>query len=262
MSIEQTAFKLTNELAAVARTAAPAGVAPDLSEYDQLLGFLINIPSLTPEAAVEAYFTGGKDDARRLVSVLEQLGLLGGNKKILEFASGYGRVTRHLKQLLSENSYSASDIHPAACSMIDTAIGVPAHLSSTVPENLNVPGDQDFVFALSLFSHLPLETQGRWLSRLYALLADGAYLMFTTHGDRAMRKQPEFFGANFDPKMGFGYRSESDQQDLSSTDYGTAVVTMPFVFNLVKQFAPDAEIVSFRSSFWFDLQDEWIIRKP
>ena len=42
----------------------------------------------------------------------------------------------------------------------------------------------------------------------------------------------------------------------------TAVVTIVFVANLVKQFAADAQIVSFRAGVWFSLQDEWIIRKP
>jgi len=261
MSIDQKAFELSDEMVHAARAAAPADVSQILSEYDQLLGFLLNIP-LAPRVAIDAYFTGGRDDARRLVSVLEHLSLLGANRKILEFACGYGRVTRHLKGLLPENTLSASDIHPAACEMIRSAIGVPSYLSSTIPENLDIPGDQDFVFALSLFSHLPLTTQGRWLKRLYALLAPGAYLMFTTHGDFAMRKQPEFFGANFEQTIGFGYRSESDQQDLLATDYGTAVVSMPFVLDLVKKFAPDAQIVSFRSASWFDLQDEWIIKKP
>ncbi|MEO6093402.1 MAG: class I SAM-dependent methyltransferase [Novosphingobium sp.] len=262
MALEQTAFEITAALTDTARACAPDGVSSELSDYDQLLGFLIKIPSLTPIEAVEAYFAGGRDDAARLVGVLQQLNLRGGNKKILEFASGYGRVTRHLKRLLCENIFSASDIHPAACATIRTGMGVPAYVSSTVPEDLDIPGQQDFVFALSLFSHLPLETQGRWLKRLYGLLAQGGHLMFTTHGDHAMRKQREFFTANFDPKVGFGYRSESDQLDLSSDDYGTAVVTMPFIYNLVNEFVPDAEIVSFRSSSWFDLQDEWIIKKP
>lgn len=131
-----------------------------------------------------------------------------------------------------------------------------------LPEELEIPDQQDFVFALSLFSHLPLETQGRWLRRLYAQLTPGGYLMFTTHGDHAMRKRREFFSLNFDAVKGFGYRDESDQLDLSSSDYGTAVVTMPFVYHLVTDFAKDAKIISFRSAAWFDLQDEWIIKKP
>lgn len=257
----QKSFELTDDMIEAAKSAAPIGVISKLSEYDQLLGFLTRIPSLTQTEAVRAYFSGGNEDAQGVVSLLKQLGLLGSGKKILEFAAGYGRVTRHLKPLLSENGFSTSDIHPTACQE-HSAFEVPCYVSSTYPEDLTVPGEQDFIFALSLFSHLPLETQGRWLKCLYALLAPGGYLMFTTHGATAMRIQPEFFGQDFDPSIGFGYRVESDQLDLSSADYGTAVVTMPFVSNLVDEFTPDAELVSFRAATWFALQDEWLVRKP
>lgn len=262
MTVERKAFELTADLISTARAAAPAGVVAQLSEYDQLLGFLINIPSLTPKLAVEAYLAGGAVDAQRLVAVLRRLDLLGKNARILEFASGYGRVTRHLVTLLPAETLAASDIHPAACELLRSTIGVRAYQSTTVPEELAIAEKQDFVFALSLFSHLPLETQGRWVKQLYDLLAPGGYLMFTTHGDFAMRKQPEFFGQDFDKVKGFGYRTESDQSDLAAADYGTAVVTMPFIYNLVGEYVADAEIISFSSAAWFDLQDEWVIRKP
>ena len=262
MAKEQKAFELTPDMVEAANSAAPPGVSPTLSEYDHLLGFLTKLATISPVAAVQTYFSGGEADARRLIALFEQFGVLGGNRRILEFASGYGRVTRHLKRRLADNVYIASDIHPAACALINGQIGVPAMLSSAAPSGLALPGGQDFVFALSLFSHLPHSTQGAWLAELYRLLAPGGYLLITTHGEFAMRAVPDCFTRNFDPVIGFGYQSDSDQLDLSASDYGTAVVTIVFVANLVKQFAADAQIVSFRAGVWFSLQDEWIIRKP
>jgi SAM-dependent methyltransferase len=262
MGMDSRALQLTDELTEAARLAAPYGVSSNLSEHDQLLGYLTKFCQITPTAAINLYFTGGAEDARRVAALLDQFGMLGGHRKVLEFAAGYGRVARHLKQLLCENRYIASEIHPAACALINTQIGVPALLSSLDPADLVLPGEQDFVFALSFFSHLPLATQGRWLNRLYSLLAPEGYLMFTTHGDHALRAIPDFFRINFDPETGFGYRHESDQPDLSSDDYGSAVMTTGFAVALINEFTPDAEIVSFRTKAWFDLQDEWIIRKP
>lgn len=262
MTGERKAFQLTGDLVAAARAAAPAGVVTQLSEYDQLLGFLIGLPGRTAPAAVEAYFAGGAGDAQRLVAILDQLDLLGKGTRVLEFAAGYGRVTRHLLNLLPGDTLAACDIHPAAYDLLQSAIGVRAYQSTTVPEDLAIAEKQDFVFALSLFSHLPLATQGRWVKQLYGLLAPGGYLMFTTHGEFAMRKLPDFFDPTFERAKGFGYQSASDQADLSSADYGTAVVTMPFVYDLVSDFVSGAEIVSFRSGAWFELQDEWIVRKP
>ena len=263
MYFETQAFTLTPEMADVARSAAAAhGVVPDLSEYDQLLGFLVLHTTLTPEQAVQAYFDGGAADAAQMRSLLAELGLEGGGRRVLEFASGYGRLTRHLKALLPDNALTASDIHPRACDLLRDVVGVDAVVSATDPDDLGIEGGYDFIFVLSLFSHLPKVPFERWLAKLYDLLAPGGVLMFTTHGEFTIRKNVEHYTLNFDAETGFGYRTESDQQDLSSDDYGTTVVTMPFVYNTAARCVPDAEILSFRSGAWFQLQDEWLLRKP
>jgi SAM-dependent methyltransferase len=263
MYFEKQAFTLSPDMADVARTASAAhGVVADLSEYDQLLGFLVLHTTLTPEQAVQAYFDGGAADAAQVRRLLAELGLEGGGRRVLEFASGYGRLTRHLKALLPDNALTASDIHPRACELLRNVVGVDAVISATDPDDLEIEGDQDFIFVLSLFSHLPRVPFERWLVRLYNLLSPGGVLMFTTHGEFTIRKNVEHYTLNFDPAIGFGYRTESDQQDLSSDDYGTTVVTMPFVYSTAARFIPDAEILSFRAGAWFQLQDEWLLRKP
>ena len=184
----EKAFKLTQEMLDTAREqAARFGVNDKLSDEDQLLGFLINNVKLSPVDAVTAYFAGGSSDARAVLASITESGNLGQKKRVCEFAAGFGRVTRHLKTFLPENDFSTSDIHREACSLIENDIGVKASLSNTDPSKLNVDGLNDFIFVLSLFSHLSNKTFGPWLSSLYALLSPGGTLLLTTHGEAAMR---------------------------------------------------------------------------
>jgi SAM-dependent methyltransferase len=245
------------------RIGASLGVSGALHNHDQLLGYLINHARMEPSAAISAYFSGGRSDAHAVLRVADQLGLSLEDATVLEFASGYGRVTRHLKGLVPQSSnLIASDIHEDACGFIASEIGVKAEPSATSPAGLNISGNVNFLFALSLFSHLPERTFGPWLYALYDRVAPGGYLLFTTHGEFARHKVPEFFTENFDEAKGFGFRPESDQQDLDSTDYGTAVVSIPYVANAIYRHAPGSLIISMSSGTWFGIQDGWIIRKP
>lgn len=256
------AISLTEEMKKCAQAEGSlAGVSPSISEYDQLLGYFVNKAKMDPVQAVKSYFSGGKTNADQVIAVMRDLDLIGGRKRVLEFASGFGRVTRHLKAPLAQNIFSASDIHEEACSILKEKIGITVYQSFENPLDLKIP-EQDFIFVLSLFSHLSEKLFVAWLDKLYSRLAPGGVLMFTTHGEHALTSNSDFFMQNFDSKRGFGFRPESDQEDLPNTEYGTAVVSDDFVRSTIRRFAPNAKILGMKANVWFGLQDEWIIQRP
>ncbi len=256
------ALTLTDEMKNCAHAEGSlAGVSPSISEYDQLLGYFVNKAKMDPVQAVKSYFSGGKANADQVIAVMHSLNLIGDRKRVLEFAAGFGRVTRHLKAPLAQNIFSASDIHEEACSLIKEKIGVTVYQSSQSPLNLMIP-EQDFIFVLSLFSHLPEKSFGAWLDKLYSRLSPGGVLLFTTHGEHALTSCGDFFMQNYDSKKGFGFRPESDQDDLPNTEYGTAVVSDEYVRSTIRRIAPTAKILGMKANVWFGLQDEWIIQRP
>lgn len=246
---------------AAEQEAAKYGVSPALSNCDQLLGFFINNVKMEMADAVRSYFAGGAGDAGAISSIINEFTPQDRPRRILEFAAGFGRITRHLVRTLPHDKVVSSDIHDDACDFLNRQIGVTAMPSTFVPEELNVGENYDFIFVFSLFSHLPDATFGRWLCALYSVLKPGGIMLFTTHGEAALRQNPGFFGVNFDPQKGFGYRVESDQEDISAEHYGTAVVTMPYVLSQISAAAPDAIVERYRSKSWFGLQDEWLLRR-
>lgn len=229
----------------------------DIHPEDHLYGYLHE--RLGDERAKKAYFEGGKLDAAQTVATIRRL-KKESNIKVLEFASGYGRVTRHLRDLLPGASLFASDIHPQACEFVTTNIRVPTLQSSARPEDLNVGGGYDFVFVISLFSHLPDSSFGRWINALTNTLAPGGYLMFTTHGDVSMLRYKGMDLKQFEQGDGWVYIRRSDQPDIADDDYGTMLVEPTYVTRSIAGCAP-AQLRSFTSAAWFGHQDEWVIQR-
>ena len=232
-------------------------VAPDVHEQDLLLKHIL---AKSGPHALESYFAGGQRDAVQVKNLVSKLFPSGQRIKMLEFAAGYGRVTRHLRAQLEEHQLVASDIHPAACRFILERIGVETRCSHTKPERLEVGGDYDMIVVLSLFSHLPPQTFGRWLAALYRTLKVGGYLVITANGPASMQRFP-ILAKGYSTRRGFGYRGLSDQDDLGQKDYGTMVVSLPFFTQTVAEAIPAARIVSFASGAWFGSQDEWVIQR-
>jgi len=208
-----------------------------------------------PAGGVQEYFESGKTDAMKIEALLKKLGL-SPKSNILEFAAGFGRVTRHLTHC----RLTASDIHGEAVHFLSEDIRVKAIPSATDPDAFAPDERFDFIFVLSLFSHLPATLFERWLARLALTLRPGGYLMFTTHGDFAARKVQAFADA-LDEEMGFGFLANTDQRDLAPEIYGASIATSKFVIENIYR-CTDARIVSFSPGSWWALQDEWIIRSP
>lgn len=215
------------------------------------------------DAAEERYLKGGAIDAALVVDAAKRI-LRHEPTKVLEFASGYGRVTRHLKKLLPRATVIASDIHSDACDFIETQFDVSTYISSYDPDAVEIGSGYDFIFVLSLFSHLPHRTFGPWLVSLYDKLAPGGALLFTTHGDYARRKVFRAIDLNAEENGdGWTFRRRSDQPDLEVEEYGTMIVTPRYVTSLVEKLLPDAMVASFAAGRWLGLQDEWaLIRSP
>ena len=259
----EKALDLTDELIAAAREEAERlGVCPTLHECDQLLGYIVKYGS-GGERAARDYIVDGRNHAHQIATLLDRLGMGGKPARVLEFASGYGRITRHLKSMAPKALHFASDIHNEACDFIAGEIGVTALPSAMNPAKLNIGKNYDLIFVISLFSHLPSHSFGNWLRALYGILAPGGYLMFTTHGQSARATAPEFWDSilvGTDP--GYGFRSASDQSDISSAEYGTTLAMPRYVTKQIAEHLPSAKLTSFTGGAWFTIQDEWIIQKP
>jgi len=214
----------------------------------------------TPEAAVRHYFSDGAESARKLEGIVrEHLPSVVSNRKvsILEFASGYGMVTRHLGIMPSQAKLVACDIHQQAVDFIRERLQQIAVMSRHLPEEVSFDESFDVVFALSFFSHIPEVTFTRWLAALFAAVSPGGILVFTTHGliSRVL------FGDITLSDSGFWFRPHSEQSDLDPIEYGSTVTTPAYVVAQLAQ-VTGASLAEFRRGFWWTHQDLYIVNRP
>jgi 2-polyprenyl-3-methyl-5-hydroxy-6-metoxy-1,4-benzoquinol methylase len=213
---------------------------------------VLNHPNYaTLEKAVTEYFESGRQSTIMLFNLLVELGYdPGGSLSMLEFASGYGCLTRHLPVVMPRIESTACDIHTAAADFIVTHLQQTAVLSNAIPEHLNLSKQYDVVFALSFFSHMPRSTWSRWVSVLYNNIRQGGVLLFTTHGD----KSKQFLGNPIIPDDGFWFKAVSEQKDLDTLEYGSTIVTKEFVEKEVKA-STGQPVALFKEGYWWGHQD-------
>jgi SAM-dependent methyltransferase len=235
-------------------------VVTDIHPDDMMWRFISrhrNCPTL--ESAVRRYFDSGAESAHKFDQIVRShVGrkAAAGELTVLEFASGYGMVTRHMAELSIHARLVACDIHPQAVSFVRDRIHVEAIGSHPVPEDLHFPDGYDVVFALSFFSHIPDSTFRRWLAALFGAVNPGGILVFTTHGLLSM----PLMGNIALNAGGFWFRPSSEQADLDPADYGSTVSSPAYVMN---QLAPleGAQLAEFRRGYWWTHQDVYVVAR-
>jgi SAM-dependent methyltransferase len=233
-------------------------VRHEVHPEDFLFHFLIGNSSFKSiNDGVAYYFDDGARCAGKLRNLLiDVCGWQGAPTKLLEFASGYGRVTRHYQRVLPEIAVTSCDIHPEAVRFIAKHFGVEGVLSSSIPEQLNVPEEYDIVFALSFLSHMPRTSWPTWYKALLSKVKKGGIFIFTTHGWLSRK----FLGFSDFDEDGFWFAPRSEQEDLETSSYGIAATSPVFV---IKQAAksPGGRLVCFREGYWWDHQDLYVFTR-
>ena len=235
----------------------------DVHIRDFIFQFVLSHPDFpNRQGAVAYYFHDGRNSAEQFKSLLtNRLDLRFGPKspiEILEFASGYGCVTRHFKNVMPGADIIACDIHKEALQFISEKIGVETIPSSTDPGDFNVGQRFDVVFALSFFSHIPDRVWGGWLAALFSHVKPGGYLVLTTHGLASAK----YFGNPALDDNGHWFLPDSEQKDLPTTDYGQTIVAPHYVLNQVFTLPGRALLANFKYAYWWGHQDLYVLSRP
>jgi SAM-dependent methyltransferase len=207
--------------------------------------------------AAQMYFRGGDYNADDVERVLVDAGFpLRQAASVLEFASGHGRLTRHFVPRLHPGTITVCDIEHRAVDFLTERLGVRGFYSTTEPEDLSHEACYDMVVVVSLFSHLPHESWGRWLRRLCELLKPGGVLLITTH--QYNDANPKDFEA---PAEGFLYRRQNETRGrLDVGVYGAAFVTTEYVEHAVAEHF-DGHLVSFAPHGLLMAQDAYVLQR-
>ncbi|WP_419757663.1 class I SAM-dependent methyltransferase [Acidisoma sp.] len=239
-TVAATRRALSPEMVEAARAfGAESGISGALSADDYIFWYIHDNMAAGQQlgAATEylqsgkgtAYFLGALLAEPRLVEVLAQRANPASPVSLLDFASGYGRVTRHIPKEVPNTEVFACDIHAEAVAFIQS-MGFQAFQSAHLPEKLDLGRKFDVVFVLSFFTHMPRRTWKPWLDALARQLNPNGLLIFTAHGEVSQI----LMGVQDLEPDGFFFHSVSEQKDLDTSEYGNTVTTFEYVYSQIR----------------------------
>lgn len=130
----------------------------------------------------EKYIHDGKSFASELIeSVAPYIDL--SNKRILDWGCGPSRISRHLPGLLPHATVYGTDYNHETIAWCKANIHNIYFDENRIDPPTGYPdGSFDFIFGISIFTHLSEMNHVAWFQELIRLLSPGGILYVTTHG--------------------------------------------------------------------------------
>ena len=176
---------MTDPLIKSLAAAATLKVLPDIADP-------LKHPPLNPPAKLQKKFVGSSyedayEEALSFVKVADDwsatsgLGKPDALRRILDFGSGWGRITR---VLLTRNvqavNLTAADVDPTMTALVNVSLpGVNAITVDSLPPTMLADSSHDLVTAFSVFSHLAPQAHEAWATEFGRLVADDGLVIMT-----------------------------------------------------------------------------------
>ena len=229
------AFRSEDDCPLVRALFSDLGIVPGtldlaIDDRDEMLGFLTAANEGDRERGLFQYFQTGASIAGALGQVLRwRFGNLNRIGKVLDFASGYGRVTRFLVREIPPDRLWVADVYADGVRFQEERFGVRGTVSTIRPGDFACDERFDAILVTSLFTHLPEERFVEWLRILLGLLAPGGMLAFSAHSPEVLPPGVVM------PGSGFLFHASSESGSLDTSDYGSTWVTEAFVRGALEQ---------------------------
>jgi SAM-dependent methyltransferase len=161
--------------------------------------------------------------ARNVLTLIEETLVAAGKSfddvdRWLDFGCGYGRVLRFLVARVPAERISATDVIEEGVNFCRSEFGVTAFPSRPELDSVRL-GSFDFIYAISVITHLNERNSTAFLQLVGDALTDGGIVMFTTHG----RWSSEHVGA-----YGCELEARGDEIRRSVRERGIAYLRYPF----------------------------------
>ncbi len=182
------------------------GVAPEL--YNALKGpmedFLRSVPPeyIPPDhlrqrvhgnVDLTAFEIIGRMVSFNIYSSINSIIELGEQHRVLDFGCGCGRIIRYFRKLYAQTRLYGTDIDEEAivwCQHHLSQIG--AFIANKDSPPLPFADDMfEFVYSISIFTHLPEDMELAWLEELRRVTRRGGYLLLTTHSEELLQDSSE-----------------------------------------------------------------------
>ena len=133
---------------------------------------------------VETFFAVGKKTVQDIEVALDSIGKpLEHFNSILDFGCGCGRTLMWLAKTLPGKTLYGTDVDESSIRWCQANLRyAECTVNASVPPTTFSGGNFDFVYAISVFTHINEDHQIEWLSELHRILEPGGLLLLTVHG--------------------------------------------------------------------------------
>ena len=134
---------------------------------------------------IDWFWKSGALGASSMLEILYKNGLsMEKFDAVLDFGCGIGRVIRHFRNVHGPRYYG-TDYNPKLIAWCRHNLKFARFSTNHLIGKLEFKDRQfDFIYALSVFTHLREEQQHFWIKELARILKPGGYLFLTTHGSQ------------------------------------------------------------------------------
>jgi SAM-dependent methyltransferase len=136
------------------------------------------------------FLNSGQLGAQTIVSILAKQHIeLEQLESILDFGCGCGRVLRHLHSATVR--LHGTDCNRAAIHWCDEKLNFAEFATNHLePPTRYLPHSFDFIYAFSVYTHLPEALQLAWMREMRRILKPHGLLLITVHGDHYLPQMP------------------------------------------------------------------------
>lgn len=204
-----------------------------IHKNDLMFAFHVYKHQTQLKEAVYSYFKVGMRTTTNLQTIIEKYAV--NSDHILDFGSGYGRVSRFLPQVFSSSKISVSEVKGHSLKFQHQHFGFNGIEHNQDPDSLG-ENTFDLILALSVFTHLPKKSFELWLKKLIRCLNSGGGLIFTfghiSQYKRTKPDTPDFHYSKLSEDSNFSFIMDS----LNDTaEYGSTFVSHAYLKGLVSK---------------------------
>ncbi|MFZ6718965.1 class I SAM-dependent methyltransferase [Undibacterium sp. Ji49W] len=135
----------------------------------------------------ETYRSSGMTDAQKIADLIERY-VDGPDAAVFEWGCGPARIIRHLGAKLTrfqKVELTGSDYNAASIQWCNAKLPGIHFLENRLSPPIALNDQQfNFIYAISIFTHLSEKSIHEWLAEMHRLLKDQGYFAFTTHGEK------------------------------------------------------------------------------
>jgi SAM-dependent methyltransferase len=189
-------------------------------------------------------------------------------RKVLDFACGFGRVLRVLKNSFPEAEFTACDISREAIEFCAQSFGADPILSSEDPQQIRFKDKFDLIWCGTLLTQFDAPQFSQFLELFQSLLSRDGLLVFTTHGSfvaQRLRSGEGNYGmddksistilSGYD-RVGFGYADYAPEivLQVGVKKYGVCVSKPSWVCRQIESLT-NMRLVAYTERAWDNHQD-------